>query len=174
MACIVCIIPSCRSNHMLPPTPLAYAVTPPAALAAWRGLIFLPSLLYRTRGGGARLRRPSRERTLSRESAKDDPKFSGDLIMMTGKPCVRVEWNANIPNNLAVNGARDAVLKLQVHLGHSVLWENGGVRDITCNANPTNQPCSLLRFPNASPVAIVHVSTLIATKISLRKRTNPA
>lgn len=34
-------------------------------LAPWVGVIFLPSLLYRTRGGGARLRRPSRERTLS-------------------------------------------------------------------------------------------------------------
>jgi hypothetical protein len=33
-------------------------------LAPWVGVIFLPSLLYRTRGGGARLRRPSRERTL--------------------------------------------------------------------------------------------------------------
>ena len=47
-------------------TPLLYlggALGPPAAPAA--GLTtFLPSLLNRTRGGGARLRRPSRERTL--------------------------------------------------------------------------------------------------------------
>lgn len=39
-----------------------YAYWP--ALAVCCGLIFLPSLLYLTRGGGARLRRPSRERTL--------------------------------------------------------------------------------------------------------------
>jgi hypothetical protein len=30
-----------------------------------------------------------------------------------------------------VNGARDAVLQLQVHLGDSVLGEDRGVRDIT-------------------------------------------
>jgi len=44
-----------------------YAAAPPTPLAAPRaccGLTFLPSLLYRTLGGGARLRRPSRERTL--------------------------------------------------------------------------------------------------------------
>lgn len=35
-----------------------------AVLAAWVGFIFFPSLLYRILGGGARLRRPSRERTL--------------------------------------------------------------------------------------------------------------
>jgi hypothetical protein len=34
-------------------------------------------------------------------------------------------------DNLAVNGARDAVLQLQVHLGDSVLGEDRGVRDIT-------------------------------------------
>ena len=38
---------------------------PPTPFAALSGLTFLPSLLYRTLGGGARLRRPSRERTLS-------------------------------------------------------------------------------------------------------------
>ena len=44
---------------------IAQAVTPFAAFcAACCGLIFFPSLLNRTRGGGARLRRPSRERTL--------------------------------------------------------------------------------------------------------------
>jgi len=58
------------------PMPYAWVVL----AAAWLGLTFFPSLLYRTRGGyveladarrkigytltGARLRRPSRERTL--------------------------------------------------------------------------------------------------------------
>ena len=37
-----------------------------------------------------------------------------------------------VPNDLAVDGARNAVLQLQVHLGHRVLSEDGGVRDITC------------------------------------------
>lgn len=38
----------------------------------------------------------------------------------------------DIPHDLSVDGARDAVLELQVHLGDSVLGEDGGVRDITC------------------------------------------
>lgn len=38
----------------------------------------------------------------------------------------------DIPNDLAVNGARNAVLELEVHLGHRVLGEDGGVRDVTC------------------------------------------
>ena len=38
----------------------------------------------------------------------------------------------NVPNDLAVNSARDTVLQLEVHLGNSVLWEDRGVRDITC------------------------------------------
>jgi hypothetical protein len=37
-----------------------------------------------------------------------------------------------IPNDLSVDGARDAVLELEVHLGNSVLGEDGGIRDITC------------------------------------------
>ena len=41
-----------------------YRPAPPAAWAACWGFTFLPSLLYLTLGGGARLRRPSRERTL--------------------------------------------------------------------------------------------------------------
>jgi hypothetical protein len=39
----------------------------------------------------------------------------------------------DIPNNLAMNGARDTVLQLEVHLGNSVFWEYGSVRDITWN-----------------------------------------
>jgi hypothetical protein len=36
-----------------------------------------------------------------------------------------------VPNDLAVDSARDAVLQLEVHLGDSVVGEDGGVRDIT-------------------------------------------
>jgi hypothetical protein len=38
----------------------------------------------------------------------------------------------SVPNNLAMNGARDTVLQLEVHLRNSVFWEYGSVRDITC------------------------------------------
>ena len=38
----------------------------------------------------------------------------------------------NVPDNLAVNGARDAVLQLEVHLGNRVLGKHRSVRDITC------------------------------------------
>lgn len=38
-------------------------------------------------------------------------------------PCV----SDDVPNNLSVDGAGDTVLQLQVHLGHSVLGEYGGV-----------------------------------------------
>lgn len=37
----------------------------------------------------------------------------------------------NVPDNLAVDSARDTVLQLQVHLGYSVLSEDGGIGDIT-------------------------------------------
>lgn len=37
----------------------------------------------------------------------------------------------NIPHNLSVDGARDAVLELQVHLGDGVLGVDGGFGDIT-------------------------------------------
>lgn len=37
----------------------------------------------------------------------------------------------NVPDNLAVNGTRDAVLQLEVHLGDGVLGEDRGVRDVT-------------------------------------------
>lgn len=37
----------------------------------------------------------------------------------------------NVPDNLAVNGARDTVLQLEVHLGDGVLGEDRGVRDVT-------------------------------------------
>ena len=37
----------------------------------------------------------------------------------------------NVPDDLAVDGARDTVLQLQVHLGYGVLREDGSIRDIT-------------------------------------------
>lgn len=36
-------------------------------------------------------------------------------------------------HDLAVDGAADAVLELQVHFGHRVVGEDGGVGDITCS-----------------------------------------
>ena len=51
-------------DYLQPPPPwfINYAC---AVLAACVGLTFFPSLLYLIRGGGARFRRPSRERTLA-------------------------------------------------------------------------------------------------------------
>jgi hypothetical protein len=44
----------------------------------------------------------------------------------------RASSGEDIPDDLAVDGARDAVLELEVHLGDRVLGEDGGVRDVTC------------------------------------------
>lgn len=38
----------------------------------------------------------------------------------------------DIPDDLAMDGARDTVLQLEVHLGNGVLWVHGGLGDITC------------------------------------------
>ena len=38
----------------------------------------------------------------------------------------------NVPDNLAVDSARDTVLQLKVHLGDGVLREDGSIRDVTC------------------------------------------
>lgn len=40
------------------------------------------------------------------------------------------------PDDLAVNGAGDAVLQFEIHLGHGVFGENRGVGDVTCFAPP--------------------------------------
>ena len=37
----------------------------------------------------------------------------------------------NIPNNLSVDGTRDAVLKLEVHLWYGILGEDGGIGNVT-------------------------------------------
>ena len=55
--------PTCIKQSSGQPAP-APAAAPAAARAACCGLIFFPSLLYRTRGGGALFLRPSRDRTL--------------------------------------------------------------------------------------------------------------
>ena len=44
----------------------------------------------------------------------------------------RAKRGGDIPDDLAVDGARDAVLELEVHLGDRVLSEDRGVRDVTC------------------------------------------
>lgn len=41
-------------------------------------------------------------------------------------------WRVYKPDNLSVDGAGNAVLQLQVHLGDGVLLEDGGIGDITC------------------------------------------
>ncbi len=40
-----------------------------------------------------------------------------------------------IPNDLAVDGARNAILELQVHLWNDVLGEDRGIRDISCGTS---------------------------------------
>ena len=115
-------------------TPLLYlggAFGPPAAPAA--GLTtFLPSLLNRTRGGGARLRRPSRERTL--RSLDQSMFFTlstvSSLDSRLGSLPISSQY-LNLPNDLSVDSAADAVLQLEVHLGHAVLGEDRGIGDIT-------------------------------------------
>lgn len=42
---------------------------------------------------------------------------------------------ANVPHNLAVNGARNAVLQFEVHLRDAVLGEDGRIGDITCSTS---------------------------------------
>jgi hypothetical protein len=81
-------------------------------------------LLTRTLGGGARLRRPSRDRTLIAHCQPN---------LFYARKDVRPRFISvrNVPNNLAMDGARDTVLQLEVHLGNGVFWEYGSVRDIT-------------------------------------------
>jgi hypothetical protein len=107
--------PSAEIMPFPQPSFCIYAVV--VLAAAWLGLIFFPSLLYLTRGGGARLRRPTTERTL--------------MYIRTASGIVVVQ-RLNVPHDLSVDGARDAVLELQVHLRDGVLGENRGIGDITC------------------------------------------
>lgn len=38
------------------------------------------------------------------------------------------------PDDFAVNGAGDAILQFEIHLGHGVFGEDGGVGNVTCFA----------------------------------------
>lgn len=44
---------------------------------------------------------------------------------------VSKDRSGRVPNDLAVDGAGDTVLELQVHLGEVVLGVDGGLLDIT-------------------------------------------
>jgi len=48
-----------------------------------------------------------------------------------GRSTIAATFSGADANDLAVNSTRNAVLQLQVHLGNSVIGENGSVRDIT-------------------------------------------
>lgn len=48
-------------------------------------------------------------------------------------PCKFSQAILHAPDDLAVDGAGNAVLELQVHLWDGVLWEDGSIRDITCS-----------------------------------------
>ena len=65
-----------------------------------------------------------------------DPRASGHYVVLV--PCmsfrIRVVFCLHAPNDLAVDGAGDAVLQLEVHLRHGVLGEDRGIGDITCAA----------------------------------------
>lgn len=78
-----------ESSQPNAPDRTTYAAAPAAGTLppACTGLTFLPSLLYRTLGGGARLRRPSRERTLRCVSLVQS--HSGCLLRWrrTGQSC---------------------------------------------------------------------------------------
>lgn len=146
--------PGRKINYQPPVVGLGFSYE---VLAPWVGVIFLPSLLYRTRGGGARLRRPSRDRTLlvflsvymflgrrgDGDGVRLPPRFfsAARVWQVHNLPREQPWYHArhscppsrtNVPNDLAVNGTRDAVLQLEVHLGDGVLGKDRGVRDVTC------------------------------------------
>lgn len=53
------------------------------------------------------------------------------LVLDTGQIYGGALWMVDAPDNLAVNSAGDAVLKLQVHFWDGVLGEDRGIGDIT-------------------------------------------
>jgi hypothetical protein len=61
----------------------------------------------------------------------------------------------DVPHDLSVDGARDAVLELQVHLGDSVLGEDRGIRDITCPRCQSQSPHS----PDAALALVVRMAS---------------
>ena len=56
-----------------------------------------------------------------------------------GRSTVAAALTGADTHNLAVDGARNAVLELEVHLRNGVLGEDGSIRDVTC-------PLSVPRF----------------------------
>lgn len=62
--------------------------------------------------------------------------FHGVRIYDSWKQIHGIVEGADVPDNLAVDGAGNAVLELQVHLGDGVVGEDGSIRDITCKENP--------------------------------------
>lgn len=66
--------------------------------------------------------------------------FSAARVADMANAVVPAKWT-NVPDNLAVNSARDAVLQLEVHLGNRVLREHRSVRNITCkHQSAENEP----------------------------------
>lgn len=59
----------------------------------------------------------------------------------TPSDTVVLHLETNVPNDLAVDGARHAVLQLEVHLGDGVLGKHRGVRDVTCEKKRVSMIC---------------------------------
>lgn len=73
------------------------------------------------------------------------PRFFSAALVATKANEVVPASGTHVPDNLAVNGARDAVLQLEVHLGNRVLSEHRSVRDITCKVPMVSQMSSCAR-----------------------------
>lgn len=65
-----------------------------------------------------------------------------------------------------MNGARDAVLQLEVHLGDGVLGEDRGVRDVTCRNEVSSRFWLELR-PNDVPQKQDHVGAGMGLELEL-------
>lgn len=64
----------------------------------------------------------------------------------------------DVPNNLAMDGARDTVLQLEVHLGNGVFWEYGSVRDITYKKKVVSISSPVYETTIASQILKFHLS----------------
>lgn len=135
------------------------------------------------------MRRPSRERTLlssvSRQARSHGMKpwygegyvagvlrprfFSAAHVAMKANVDVPAR-RTNVPDNLAVNGARDAVLQLEVHLGNRVLSEHRGIRDITCKSL---QVSTCIRVHASRGVGLSRAASLAIGKTYGWQRTQP-
>jgi hypothetical protein len=75
-------------------------------------------------------------------AAEVRPRFFSATRVAQEADAVVPASRTNVPDNLAVDGTRDAVLQLEVHLGNRVLGEHRSVRDITCEGNQLAEcPC---------------------------------